>query len=139
MNYENTLLQKLHFTIGEEFEKNEFNVKTGNSFYVDALEYESYTYIKGDIKSILGLNINSIQLFYNADVLCAVKYEFNANLQDKLRNKINSYVPPERIDIYKNTIKYHLCNNIHILLEVKENIINLYCFKSLENIHTYLT
>ncbi len=125
MNNDNKLLQELHFTIGEQFELNEFNVKTEKSIIVGAIEYEIYTYIKEDIKSVFGLGFNSILLFYNADILSAIKYEFSIGLLEELVEKLYFYLPGKKVD---NKIECKV-DDIFLILKIKENCVELYVSK----------
>ncbi len=104
MNYENKLLQEFHFTIGEQFEVNEFNVKTENSIFVGGLEYE--------------------MLFYNTDILSVFKYEFNTDLLDELLKKLYSYLPTAKAS-NNNKIECKI-DSIFLMLKVMENCIELY-------------
>lgn len=71
----NSLLKEFRFKIGEQYELNEFNLKSLESTFSNGLEYENYDYIKGDITTFLGIEISgNIILQYNADILCGIIY-----------------------------------------------------------------
>jgi len=72
-----SLLKELRFEIGEQYELNEFNLKSIKSTFSNGLEYDNYEYIKDDFKAFCGFEFsNNIILQYNGDILCSVIYEF---------------------------------------------------------------
>ncbi len=72
-----SLLKELRFEIGEQYEVNEFNLKSIESTFSNGLEYDNYEYIKDDFKAFCGLEFsNNIILQYNGDILYSVIYEF---------------------------------------------------------------
>lgn len=74
----NSLLEELRFKIGEQYELNEFNLKSIESTFINGIEYENYEYIKNDFKTLFGVELSSnIVLQYNADILCRVLYTFD--------------------------------------------------------------
>jgi len=95
-----SLLKELRFKIGEQYDLNEFNLKSLESTFTNGLEYENYEYIKGDFKTLFGLEFSSnIILQYNADILLGIIYEFKLTDLKVLVEKIGSYLP---IDIEFN-------------------------------------
>ena len=84
-----SLLEELRFKIGEQYEINEFNLKSIESTFNNGLEYENYEYINDDFKTLFGIELsNNIILQYNADILCRVIYEFNKVVYNNLIDKI---------------------------------------------------
>lgn len=75
----NSLKKELKFEIGEQFELNEFNVKTLKSVIINDIEYDVYQYIKNDIRDVFNLKISKILLYYNADILITVHFFFNSS------------------------------------------------------------
>lgn len=120
------LLEELPFKIGEEFELNEFNVDSEYSLFIGGIEYEIYTYIKDDIKSIFGLEVKSTQLYYNADILHLIKYDFNTNSVTKLVNNINLQLPLENKEIITTNKERYIFNNIFLTIKENRNIVELY-------------
>lgn len=87
-----SLLEELRFKIGEQFDLNEFNVKSLESVFKNGIEYDVYEYIKADIKAIFGVKlVQNIILYYNADILCKVIYVFEKSNYEYLNLKITEY------------------------------------------------
>ena len=88
----NSLLKEFRFKIGEQYELNEFNLKTLESTFSNGLELENYEYIKGDFKALFGVEFSSnIILQYNADILYGVIFEFEVRHYKNLYSKYNGY------------------------------------------------
>tara|TARA_R110002096_G_scaffold404761_1_gene602614 strand:+ start:240 stop:653 length:414 start_codon:yes stop_codon:yes gene_type:complete len=98
-----SLLKELRFTIGEQYELNEFNLKTLKSTFSNGLEYENYEYIKDDIKTVFGVELSSnIILQYNGDILSGIIYKLDVKDLGSLIKKLNDYLPlGKKIDIEK--------------------------------------
>lgn len=87
-----SLLKEFRFKIGEQYELNEFNLKSLESTFIDGLEYENYEYIKNDFKTLFGVKFSkNIILQYNGDILSGVIYEFEVRHYKYLYSKCNSY------------------------------------------------
>jgi hypothetical protein len=87
-----SLQKELRFKIGEQFELNEFHLKTLKSTVINGIEYENYEYLKDDFKTLFGLKLSSnIVLQYNGDVLFNVIYEFHIEHYKYLVSKINYF------------------------------------------------
>lgn len=93
------IYKELKFVIGEQYENYEFDLE-----YIDLgkfvnFKYDSYTYIKGDIKTLFDLEITKeIYLLFNAGILSAVCYRFKGNQYEYLRDKINSYLDEPMVE-----------------------------------------
>lgn len=85
----NSLKKELKFEIGEQFELNEFNVKTLKSVIINDIEYDVYQYIKNDIRDVFNLKISKILLYYNADILITVHFFFNSSDLNGLMKRIS--------------------------------------------------
>lgn len=86
----NSLLKELPFKIGEQYELNEFNLKTLKSTFSNGLELENYEYIKGDFKTLFGIPFSSnVILQYNGDILYKVICEFDLSHYNQLKSKVN--------------------------------------------------
>jgi len=86
------LIKELRFKIGEQYELNEFNLKSINSTFKNGIEYENYEYIKDDFKALFGVKFSkNVILQYNADILYKAIYEFESNQYDYLLSQINNY------------------------------------------------
>lgn len=100
MNFEGNskpLQEELRFNLGEQYELNEFNLKTIESTFKDGLEYENYEYIKNDVKTVFGLKlVSNIILRYNGDLLSEIIYKLNLKDLDNLIEKLNSYLSFDR-------------------------------------------
>lgn len=68
-----------YFTIGEAYEKNEFNLESIKSTFNNGLEYEVYMFDKSISKVFFGSDIVEIYLYYNADVLSMIQVIFKEN------------------------------------------------------------
>tara|TARA_R110002073_G_scaffold279637_1_gene443796 strand:+ start:191 stop:535 length:345 start_codon:yes stop_codon:yes gene_type:complete len=103
-----SLLKELRFTIGEQYELNEFNLKTLKSTFGRGLEYENYEYIKGDFRTLFGVSFSCNPILqYNGDILCKVIYEFRSSYYNYLKSKVNLCVFGEvTVDILIKD-KYH--------------------------------
>ncbi|NRD18616.1 hypothetical protein HNV08_01045 [Winogradskyella eckloniae] len=89
-----SLLKELRFKIGEQYELNEFNVKTIESTFNNGLEYENYEYIKGDFEALFGLKlIYNVILQYNTDILFGVIYKLAQQDLESLVQELNNYLP----------------------------------------------
>lgn len=85
-----SLLKELRFTIGEQYELNEFSLKTIESTFINGLEYESYEYIKSDFKALFGVEFSkNVVLQYNGDILSRVLYEFDIASLNLLKSKVS--------------------------------------------------
>ena len=80
--------KRLPFTIGEQYELNEFSVRSINEVTIGKYNYDVYEYIDKDITYIFGFKVKSIQLLYNADILSKVKIQFCGNVLIELLNHI---------------------------------------------------
>ena len=88
-----SLLNELRFTIGEQYELNEFNLKSIESTFSNGLEYENYQYVKDDLKTIFGLNlVSNVILQYNGDILSRFVYTLDSKDLTSLVNRINNYL-----------------------------------------------
>jgi len=88
-----SLLKELRFKIGEQYELNEFNLKALESTFINDLEYENYEYIKGDFKTLFGIQLlNNIILQYNGDILSGIIYSLDLNDLDSLIQELNVYL-----------------------------------------------
>lgn len=89
-----SLLEELRFKIGEQYELNEFNLKSLESTFSNGLEYENYEYIKGDFNMLFGLKLTSnAKLQYNGDILCSILYQIDLTDLEKLIEQLNVYLP----------------------------------------------
>ena len=87
-----SLLTELRFRIGEQYELNEFNLKSIESTFINGIEYENYEYIKDDFKTLFGVELlSNITLQYNADILSRVIYEFDIKHYNYLKDKIRKH------------------------------------------------
>tara|TARA_R100001377_G_scaffold78709_1_gene56569 strand:- start:507 stop:926 length:420 start_codon:yes stop_codon:yes gene_type:complete len=91
-----SLLKELPFKIGEQYELNEFNLKTLESTFSNGLELENYEYIKEDFKTLFGLKLDEIILQYNADILSGMIYKLAINDLDSLVQELNNYLPLDK-------------------------------------------
>lgn len=104
----NYLLKEFRFKIGEQYELNEFNLKSLESTFSNGLEYENYEYIKGDFKTLFGIPFSSnLILQYNGDILCKVIYEFELPHYNYLKSKVNQCVFKEAAIEVLIKDKYH--------------------------------
>lgn len=86
----NSLLKEFRFKIGEQYELNEFNLKTLESTFSNGIELENYEYIKGDFKTLFGIPFSSnVILQYNGDILYSVICEFELSHYSYLKSKVN--------------------------------------------------
>lgn len=86
------LLKELKFTIGEQYENYEFDLKDFGSETIYGLTYEVYLYNRGTFQTLFKLPIKSILLYFNGDILSYVEYRFEGNQFDYLLNRISSYL-----------------------------------------------
>ena len=87
-----SLQEELRFKIGEQYELNEFYLKTIESTFSNGLEYENYEYIEGDFKALFGVKFSkNVILQYNADILYSVIYEFELTHYNYLNSKVGQY------------------------------------------------
>jgi len=63
-----------YFTIGESYEKNEFNLQSVKTILIRDLEYEVYKYDKNMSKALFGSGIVEIYLYYNIDILSMIQF-----------------------------------------------------------------
>lgn len=91
-----SLLKELRFKIGEQYELNEFNIKSIDSTFENEIEYENYEYIKGDFKTLFGLKLSNVILQYNGDILSGIIYKFILNDLDILIERLNEYLPLDK-------------------------------------------
>lgn len=90
----NSLLKELRFTIGEQYELNEFNLKALKSTFSNGLEYENYEYLKDDVNTLFGLKLlSNVILQYNGDILSGIIYKLALNDLDYLIKRLNDNLP----------------------------------------------
>lgn len=115
-----SLLKELRFEIGEQYELNEFNLKSIKSTFKNGLEYENYIYTKGDVKTIFGLKLKGdIILKYNGDVLAGIRYEFKLEDLSELVIRLNSFLP-KNIELKENlnSVAFRLNNSTYIKFKI---------------------
>ena len=97
----NSLLKEFRFKIGEQYELNEFNLKSLEPTFGNGLEYENYEYIKGDFKTLFRVPFSSNPILqYNGDILYCVICEFELSHYSYLKSKVNQCIFKEvTIDI----------------------------------------
>lgn len=111
------LLNELKFTIGEQYENYEFDLKDFGSKTINGLAYEIYLYDKDNFQTLFGLPIKSILLYFNADILSCVEYEFEGNQFDYLLDRISNYLD---IDISQKASKKAVFKlNKEVVLEIR--------------------
>jgi hypothetical protein len=87
-----SLQKELRFKIGEQYELNEFHLKTLKSTFINEIEYENYEYLKDDFKALFGVKFtNNIILQYNGEILYKVIYQFHKKDYNYLYSKVNTY------------------------------------------------
>lgn len=88
------LRNKLRFTIGDQYEAYEFNLKSQGTKTINSINFEIYLYDKTDFESLFDIPISrGILLLFNADILSCIYYRFNGNHFNNLLNQLNSYLP----------------------------------------------
>ena len=75
----------MHFKIGEQYEKQEFNLQRINTILLRDLEYEVYRYINREPITLFNVGIKRIILYYNADILSAVYYQFKDRIDTSFK------------------------------------------------------
>lgn len=124
----NSLLKELRFSIGEQYELNEFNLKSLESTFNNDLECENYEYIKDDFKELFGMELSSnIVLQYNGDILIGIIYEFNLESLPFLLDGLKPFLSSELIVNQENHVlgkTFVIFQNpeIHITLDVQRVI-----------------
>jgi hypothetical protein len=89
----NSLLKEFRFSIGEQYELNEFNLKALESTFSNGLENENYEYIKGDFRTLFGVSFCSNPILqYNGDILSRIVYSFDIKDLGKLQEKLCDYL-----------------------------------------------
>jgi len=131
-----SLLKELRFKIGEQYEINEFNLKSVESTFINGLEYENYEYIKGDFKTLFGVQLlNNIIIQYNGDILSGMIYSLDLSDLDSLVETLNDCLSfSEKLDIDKlylgQTINICIAEGISIKLDIEE-LVSLRVFRTL--------
>jgi len=93
----NSLLKELRFKIGEQYELNEFNLKSLESTFSNGLEYENYKYLKDDVNTLFRLRLlSNIILQYNGDILSGIIYKLALDDLEDLLTRLNSYLPLDK-------------------------------------------
>ncbi len=70
------LFEELGFTLGEQFEKHEFDLEYLDSKVINGIEYCTYRYLKPEKIQPLGLRVDTVTLYYNCDILKAIQITF---------------------------------------------------------------
>ncbi len=128
-----SLLKELRFKIGEQYELNEFNLKSIESTFSNGLEYENYEYIKDDLITVLGLDlVSKVILQYNGDLLSGFIYTLDAKDWTNLISKINNYLPEigkQSLEIMPVNVilEYHETYNIKLSIEVGDSLFFKVC------------
>ena len=130
------LQEELRFKIGEQYELNEFNLKSIDSTFENSIEYENYEYIKGDFKTLFDVNLSkNVILQYNADILSGLIYRLDLKDLDSLIEKLNEYLSFDRkLDTQKHVsgqvITVFSFQEISLTLDVEKDL-RLRVFKPL--------
>jgi len=132
----NPLLKEFRFKIGEQYELNEFNLKTIESTFSNGLEYENYEYIKEDFKTLFELKlVRNVILQYNCDILSGMIYKFAQKDLVSLTERLNNHLPLDKKLYIENIVLGQtivVFNIIGISITVNnERDIQLRVFKSL--------
>ncbi len=98
------LLNELKFTIGEQYENYEFDLKDFGSKTINGLTYEIYLYNKGTFQTLFGLPVKSILLYFNADILSCVEYRFEEKYVKILAKELYRYEK----EIHKSEIQLNI-------------------------------
>lgn len=118
------LLKELKFSIGEQYENFEFDLKDFGSKSINGLTYEIYLFNKGTVTTLFGLPIDKgILLYFNADILSCVEYRFKGNKLDDLLDRISRYLDIgiiKKNDPYKDFI-FTLKDDLLLDLKVSNN------------------
>ena len=110
---EKNLLKQLRFTIGEQYENYEFDLKSKGEKTVNGICYEIYLYEKGDFKTLFGLPISrGIVLLFNADILSAVYYRFKGNHFKYLLKQLNKQLPSKNKMVIDPFVAYRATCNL---------------------------
>lgn len=110
---EKNLLKQLRFTIGEQYENYEFDLKSKGEKTVNGICYEIYLYEKGDFKTLFGLPISrGIVLLFNADILSAVYYKFKGNHFKYLLKQLNKQLPSKNKMVIDPFVAYRATCNL---------------------------
>ena len=123
-----SLLKELRFKIGEQYELNEFNLKTLDSTFNNGLEYENYEYLKDDVKTLFGLRLLTyVILQYNADILSGIIYKLALNDLDNLITRLNSYLSiDKKLDTEKfilgKTFTVFIFQEFSVSLDIEKDI-----------------
>lgn len=124
-----SLLKELRFKIGEQYELNEFNLKTLDSIFNNGLEYENYEYLKDDVKTLFGLRLlTNVILQYNADILSGIIYKLALNDLDNLITRLNSYLSiDKKLDTEKfilgKTFTVFIFQEFSVSLDIEKDIV----------------
>lgn len=97
----------MYFKIGEQYEKQEFNLQSINTILLGNLEYEVYRYIITPDET----NIKDIRLYYNADILSAVHYQLGNTLNSDILSKIKGQIT-KGVIVYKNNHDLWIVNSV---------------------------
>ncbi len=128
--------RKIKFKIGEQYEKNEFDLDWVETIFENNLRYEVYEYIGNNKITIFRFEIQKTLLTYNCDFLAGIFYfiEFSKypDLIEKLNLKISKKFESEN---FKNSVLLLItsskknyvdvnCKNIILLIVSKHYIFN---------------
>lgn len=131
-----SLQEELRFKIGEQYELNEFHLKSIKSTFNKGIEYENYEYIKKDFETLFGVEFSSnLILQYNGEILCGIIFEFNRKHFENLITKLESNLNLEVNTISKKillgqTICIYSFQEISLTLSIQD-VIRLRVFKIL--------
>ena len=107
------LLKQLRFTIGEQYENYEFDLKSKGEKIINDICYEIYLYEKDDFKMLFDLPISrGILLLFNADILSAVYYRFQGNHFEYLLKQTNKRLPSNNKMVIDPFVAYRATCNL---------------------------
>lgn len=131
-----SLFTELRFRIGEQYELNEFNLKSIESTFISGIEYENYEYIKNDFKALFGVEFSSnIVLQYNADILSGIIYNLDIMGVDSFIQGLNKHLSfskkliSDKLD-FSQTIDILNFKEVSITIYI-DKVISLKVFKTL--------
>ncbi len=123
----NSLKRELKFEIGEQFELNEFNVKSLKPVITNDIEYDVCQYIKDDIREVFNQKVTKILLYYNADILSTVHYYFNSDDLKSLMKNISQLLKQDENAVkFLKTATYKTPDGNHLTIKLNNSLKLIY-------------
>jgi hypothetical protein len=123
-----SLIKKLRFEIGEQYELHEFNLKYVSSTFENNLRFEKYEFLQENSFSLFGIELtNQVLLNYNADILHSIEYNVHKENLPSFLSTLQKFLQNDNSEKYLDlhigiTISLNDSTKIRLKIFVEEDV-----------------